>query len=56
MGQQYRTPESVILGDGCDIVIVGRGIIAAKDRVKEAIRYKEHAWQAYQQRLKGLQQ
>lgn len=29
MGQQYRTPEEVILNSGCDVMIVGRGIYGA---------------------------
>ena len=51
LGQQYRTPESVIRGDGCDIIIVGRGIITAKDRAREAERYRIAAWKAYESRL-----
>ena len=51
LGQQYRTPESVIKGDGCDVIIVGRGIIGAKDRAQEAERYKLAAWKAYESRL-----
>ena len=51
LGQQYRTPESVIKGDGCDIIIVGRGIIAAKDRASEAEKYRTAAWKAYESRL-----
>ena len=52
LGQQYRTPEMVVLKDGCDIVIVGRGIITAKDRAAEAKRYKEAAWRAYEMRIR----
>lgn len=52
LGQQYRTPEKVITGDGCDIVIVGRGILTSKDRAAEAKRYKEEAWKAYESRIK----
>ena len=51
LGQQYRTPESVIKGDGCDIIIVGRGITEAKNRKKEAEKYRMEAWKAYEARL-----
>lgn len=51
LGQQYRTPAKVIVEDGCDIVIVGRGIIGAKDRAKEAERYMSAAWKAYEARI-----
>jgi len=50
LGQQYRTPVKVVGDDGCDIIIVGRGILGAKDRVKEADRYRDAAWKAYERR------
>jgi uridine monophosphate synthetase len=53
LGQQYRTPETVIGKDGCDIIIVGRGIIGAKDRVAEAERYRKAAWEAYKDRIRS---
>ena len=53
LGQQYRTPQEVLMKDGCDIVIVGRGIITAKDRAREAERYRHAAWKAYQARIAG---
>jgi len=52
LGQQYRTPETVVLGDGCDIVIVGRGVIGATDRAAEAKRYRDEAWKAYSRRVR----
>lgn len=50
LGQQYRTPAKVVADDGCDIIIVGRGILGAKDRRKEAERYRDAAWKAYETR------
>lgn len=47
LGQQYRTPEQVIKHNGCDILIVGRGIIQAKDPVSEAQRYRDAGMEAY---------
>ncbi|CAF9931280.1 MAG: hypothetical protein GOMPHAMPRED_005866 [Gomphillus americanus] len=52
LGQQYRTPAEVVGKDGCDIVIVGRGIIKAKNKAEEAKRYRDEAWKAYMGRLK----
>jgi uridine monophosphate synthetase len=52
LGQQYNSPEHVVLEKGSDIVIVGRGIIKAEDRYREAERYRVAAWKAYEQRTK----
>ncbi|KAK6610724.1 orotidine-5 -phosphate decarboxylase [Botrytis cinerea] len=49
-GQQYNTPSKLV-GLGCDIVIVGRGIIRAEDPKWEAERYRRKAWEAYQERI-----
>ncbi|KAG8528936.1 uncharacterized protein KY384_006625 [Bacidia gigantensis] len=51
-GQVWRTPEEVVGRDGVDVVIVGRGILKAKDRVAEAERFRRAAWRAYEGRLK----
>lgn len=51
LGQQYNTPEKLILEQGCDIIIVGRGIVRADDRNAEAQRYKAAGWAAYETRL-----
>ena len=51
LGQQYRTPRTVVGKDGCDIIIVGRGILNAKNRGREAERYRKEAWRAYEERV-----
>ncbi len=53
LGQQYNTPEKLIGKLGTDIVIVGRGILKAADPAAEAERYREKAWEAYEQRISG---
>lgn len=50
-GQQYRGPEQVIGRDGVDVVIVGRGILGATDKGREAERYRKAAWEAYEGRI-----
>lgn len=50
LGQQYNTPESAILEHGTDVIIVGRGIIAAENPLTEAALYRDAGWRAYQQR------
>ena len=50
-GQVWRTPQTVIGRDGVDVVIVGRGILGADDRRKEAERYRKASWAAYEGRL-----
>lgn len=50
-GQQYNTPDKLIVGSGVDIVIVGRGILKADDPPAEAERYRRTAWQAYESRV-----
>ncbi|KAI9721179.1 MAG: hypothetical protein M1812_002340 [Candelaria pacifica] len=51
LGQQYNTPRKVILEEGCDVIIVGRGIIEATDKASEAERYRKEAWAAYEERI-----
>lgn len=51
LGQQYTTPEAVILERGSDVIIVGRGILEASDRLAEAKKYRTAGWTAYQKRL-----
>lgn len=51
LGQQYNTPRKLVLERGCDVVIVGRGILKAPDRRAEAERYRLAAWRAYEERI-----
>ena len=51
LGQQYNSPEHVVLEKGCDVVIVGRGIIKSESRYSEAERYRIAAWRAYEKRI-----
>lgn len=51
LGQQYNTPRTVVLEQGSDIIIVGRGILHAEDRKAEAERYRYEGWHAYEERL-----
>lgn len=44
LGQQYVTPEKAILENGTDIIIVGRGILNAKDPLSEAKKYRAAGW------------
>lgn len=52
-GQQYNTPAKIIGLMGNDVAIVGRGIIKAEDPMKEAERYRQKAWEAYEERTKA---
>ena len=47
LGQQYRTPEIAIGEQGCDIIIVGRGILESANRLEMAEQYRSAAWNAY---------
>ncbi len=47
LGQGYITPEKAILENGTDIIIVGRGILKAKDPLAAARNYREISWNAY---------
>ena len=51
MGQQYNTPRKVVFEQGSDVIIVGRGILAADDHAAEAERYRREGWAAYEERV-----
>jgi orotidine 5'-phosphate decarboxylase subfamily 1 len=50
-GQQYATPEDAIINRGIDVIIVGRGLVSAKNRSFTAELYRERGWSAYLARL-----
>ncbi len=47
LSQQYITPEKAIFENGSDIIITGRGIIAADNPLLEAQLYRTAGWRAY---------
>lgn len=51
LGQTYNDPEHVV-GRGTDVVIVGRGIVSATDRVAACKQYRDRSWKAYESRVK----
>lgn len=51
LGQGYITPKEALIDRQSDLIIVGRGILAAHDPLKEARRYREAAFGYYQERL-----
>lgn len=52
LGQRYNSPRRIILEQGSDVIIVGRGILKASNRKMEAERYRREAWKAYEERIK----
>ncbi|NXC38296.1 UMPS synthase, partial [Penelope pileata] len=51
LGQKYLSPKEVISDKGSDIIIVGRGILSASDRLQQAEKYRKAAWESYISRL-----
>lgn len=52
LGQQYLTPQKAIGELGCDVIIVGRGIVQADDPAAVADHYRTVGWETYQERLR----
>ncbi|KAM4562020.1 uridine 5'-monophosphate synthase [Fundulus diaphanus] len=50
LGQQYTTPEEMIK-KGSDVIIVGRGILEASDKLEAAELYKKAGWEAYERKV-----
>lgn len=53
LGQVYNSPDKVILDNGADIIVVGRGIIAAKSPEAQAVIYRDTLWKCYLKRVSG---
>ena len=51
LGQQYLTPEEVIMNRRTDVIIVGRGIYQAADAAQAAQAYQKSGYEAYLKRL-----
>lgn len=53
MDQVYNTPEKVVLDNGADVIVVGRGIVAAKSPETQVVIYKDTLWKCYLKRISG---
>ncbi|XP_049869120.1 uridine 5'-monophosphate synthase-like [Pectinophora gossypiella] len=53
LGQIYNTPEKVVVENGGDVMVVGRGIVAAKSPEIQAVIYKDALWKCYLKRVSG---
>lgn len=51
LGQKYTTPEAAVGQNNTDIVIVGRAILNAPDRLAAALEFKTRAFSALQSQL-----
>ncbi|XP_041978701.1 uridine 5'-monophosphate synthase [Aricia agestis] len=51
LGQVYNTPEKVVLENGADVIVVGRGIVKAKNPKTQALVYKNRLWECYEKRI-----
>lgn len=52
LGQQYNSPESVVLDRGADVAVVGRGITQSPEPGVAAEKYKNVLWNAYLKRVR----
>jgi len=53
LGQQYVQPDIAIIDRGIDVIIVGRGIVAAEDPLTTAKQYRKLGWEAYLRRAES---
>lgn len=53
LGQQYNSPEDIVMSRGADIAVVGRGITQATDPVQAAQEYRAKLWAAYEKRVQS---
>lgn len=51
LGQQYNTPEYVVIQNGADVAVVGRGVIQATNAEQAAQMYRNRLWTAYCERI-----
>jgi orotidine-5'-phosphate decarboxylase len=51
LGQHYVTPARAIQENESDIIIVGRGILQAKDPLVETKKYRQAGWDSYRSAL-----
>ncbi|XP_059476297.1 uridine 5'-monophosphate synthase isoform X2 [Neocloeon triangulifer] len=51
LGQQWVTPEEAVIDKGGDVIVVGRGVTAAKNPAVEAKLYRDDLWAAYEKRI-----
>jgi uridine monophosphate synthetase len=51
LGQQYSLPQDVV-NSGADLVVVGRGITQAKNKLASVLEYKKVLWETYENRIK----
>ncbi|XP_023723352.1 uridine 5'-monophosphate synthase isoform X2 [Cryptotermes secundus] len=54
LGQQYNSPEDIVMSRGADIAVVGRGIIQATDPAQAAQEYRAKLWAAYEKRVSSV--
>ena len=52
-GQRYNTPETAIMENRTDIIIVGRGVTQASNPSVSAEQFQIKGWQLYQQRVQN---
>ena len=48
LGQRYVSPEEAVRLRGADVIIVGRGITMADDRVAATKMYQQAAYSSYE--------